>query len=260
MIPQTTAAIRTPPPGARVVRKISGENVWQETRVTATGSRESAFRVERDQQVEMTVLAAHNSVIDRATVAYPIATWGGRPLELADKTYLLEVSPSGVVVSMLGGGAAPGGESRRVLDEHPDFGQSDRIIEAISAAPLRVGADQPALGAVVLSWLWSLGSLRDMGNADSFKVRVKLSSVRKTNAVEEAVFDVALDTAKPAAGWADPSEKLRGTLVVRKHEGWPVAFDIEGPYKAGFVTMEGKLLKEGRRKLSITWSYTLTAP
>lgn len=257
MIPERTGPTRTPPPGSRVTVTIGGENEWRETRVRPKDTKESTRRLDRAQRVELTILAAHDSIIDRAKVSYPVATWGGSPLEVAEKSYLLGLTSNGAVVTMPDGSAASVGATRQVLDEHPDFGQRDRVIDAVDSATLRVGAELPALEAVVLGWLWQLASLRDRGNADAYKVTVKLRTLRTTNAVEEAVFDVAVDMAKPASVWTDPSEKLRGTLVVRKAEAWPVAFDVEGSYKMGGVTLEGQLRKEGRRKLSIAWSYEL---
>lgn len=259
MTPESKIPPRTPPVGARVHKTIRGVSEWRETRVRGTQSSDSTVRLERDQEVDLTVLAAHDAVIDRATVTYPRAIWGPEKLGVDGKSFVVERTGGEMKVSLAPSGKASNGEIGRVLAEYPDLGRSDRLIEALSGPRLEVGIAIPALDAVVLDWLWELTPLRGQGRADSFKMAVKLRTIRK-GAGEEAVFDVTIDSAKPPVDWTDPSERLRGSLVVRKAQGWPIAFDIEGPFKEAFPTLDGKVSKTGTLKLSLAWTYELPAP
>ncbi len=264
--PKSTGPLRTPPIGTVVRKRIVVDHVYvakseADSRYAPELRRKHTWErtvpMPRDQEAEIAILAAHDDVIDRASVHYPHADWAGRPMDIDGKTFLVEATKDGPRIT-------PSPHEKpwvgsNIYDEHPEVGGADPVMAALRGRLIGTGAEVPALVPIVLHWMWSFGSLGHGGQRDLLAVSVRLAAVRAGPGGKESVFAVSVRDAKPARVWSDPKRSMRGTFVARKLEGWPVSFEMGGTYVRAGQTMFGRLTHTGKVKLSMSWSYETPA-
>jgi hypothetical protein len=167
---------------------------------------------------------------------------------LRGKTYVLEAREGGLAITDEGGQEVTAQEGTTLSREFRGLGGGDETERVMRSAPMRLGAESPALAeALKKDFARTIEGRIFFG-----RVTVTPAGVRRVGSLDCVAFSVVLQV-----GVETKDRKVRmdmkGELLARTDSGWPVSIDLGGPVAVDLV--ERGIAAHGEGKSRFTGTY-----
>jgi hypothetical protein len=167
---------------------------------------------------------------------------------VAGRQYVAEATEAGLRVTDASGGDVSHAEGEVLAQLYRGLGQPEAMARAAAARPMRVGEPVPALADALKADLQRVLEGRVWFGA----VSVTPTGTRVVDGVDCVAFAVAIQLGNERPE-RTASMDLKGELLVRTAEGWPVLLDLSGPVRVEL--RESGVLAHGSGTERLTGAY-----